>query len=78
MYQGRLAAHRAGYIPVLIQIENQANTAYGLPWEYGGDASAARGVYLQDKNNRDNFLREVGKTVRSCWGGVMLNGLEPG
>ncbi len=61
LYQRRLAAHRSGYIPVLIQIENQVNGPHGLSWEYGGDASEARGVYLQDKNNSDHFLREVGR-----------------
>ena len=59
LYQQRLAAHRLGYIPVLIQIKNQVNGPHGLSWEYGGDASEARGVYLQDKNNRHHFLREV-------------------
>ena len=69
MYQQGLATHRDGYIPVFINVINQANNASGLPWEYGGDAGAARGVFLQDEKNRDHFLREVEEDREELYAG---------
>ena len=64
-YQRRLAAHLAGYIPVLIQITNKDNRTGPLR----GESSEAHHVFLQDKKNRDYFLREVGVSREEPFGG---------